>query len=186
MEKYRIKAWEWAVAAMPLLVALFRLCMSDTPEVAVGTAKVYTFVSSLIYSAVELWAIWCIYRMARWQERKSWPFMALFVVALLSAVISLVQIFFPLGGNAQIALRGAIGLLMLVAGIVATVRLFSDGVKPLGLIMVLWIIVPMVISLVIPAAFRAHMLLAYAVEGILSAVLVSLMFLFRNAPGEVE
>ena len=81
---------------------------------------------------------------------------------------------------------GAFGFVMFVAGIVATVRLFLDGVKPLGTIMVLYIVVPLVINIMLPIVMRAYSPVASALVGVLSAVLVALLFLFRNAPGVMD
>ena len=185
-----IKPWEWAVAAVPLLLAIVRVVLAVTGDTALDNSttasRVYFIVASVLYNAVVLWALWCIYRMARWQERKSTVFLVFFIVMLLEAVYSLSQQFIPIGVKTATAVMGAFGFVMFVAGIVATVRLFHDGVKPLGTIMVLYIVVPLVINIMLPIVMRAYSPVASALVGVLSALLVSLMFLFRNAPGVME
>lgn len=185
-----IKPWEWAVAAVPLLLAIVRVVLAVTGDTALDNSttasRVYFIVASVLYNAVVLWALWCIYRMARWQERKSTVFLVFFIVMLLEAVYSLSQQFIPIGVKTATAVMGAFGFVMFVAGIVATVRLFHDGVKPLGTIMVLYIVVPLVINIMLPIVMRAYSPVASALVGVLSAVLVALLFLFRNAPGVMD
>ena len=185
-----IKPWEWAVAAVPLLLAVIRVVLAvvgnnelDTDTTA---SQVYFAAARVLYDAVVLWAIWCIYRMARWQERKSTVFLVFFIVMLLDAVYSLLQYFLPIEVKTATAVTAVFGFVMFVVGIVAIVRLFHDGVKPLGTIMVLYIVVPLAINIMLPIVMRAYNPVASALVGVLSALLVSLMFLFRNAPGEMD
>jgi hypothetical protein len=180
-----IKPWEWAVAAVPLLLAIVRVVLAVTGDTALDNSttasRVYFIVARVLYDAVVLWAIWCIYRMARWQERKSTVFLVFFIVMLLDAVYSLLQYFLPIEVKTATAVTAAFGFVMFVVGIVAIVRLFHDGVKPLGTIMVLYIVVPLAINIMLPIVMRAYNPVASALVGVLSALLVSLMFLFRNA-----
>lgn len=190
MKTQKFKSWEWAVAAVPLLLAIVRVVLAVTGNTALDAnataSRVYFIAANVLYNAVVLWALWCIYRMARWQERKSTVFLVFFIVMLLDAVYSLSQQFIPIEVKTATAVTAAFGFVMFVAGIVATVRLFHDGVKPLGTIMVLYIVVPMIINIMLPIVMRAYNPVVSALVGVLSALLVSLIFLFRNAPGEME
>ena len=184
-----LKPWEWAVAAVPLLLALVRVVMALIGDTALDTttaSRICSIVSSVLYNAVVLWAIWRIWHIAQWQERKSTIFLIFFIVLLLYAVYSLLQQFLQIGGGTEVAVSSAFGFLMFVLGIVATVRLFHDGVKPLGTIMVLYIVVPLAINIMQPIVLRTYSPMAVALVGVLSAVLVALLFLFRNAPGEMD
>ncbi len=190
MKTQKFKFWEWAVAAVPLLLAIVRVVLAITGNTALDAAatasRVYFIAANVLYNAVVLWALWCIYRMARWQERKSTVFLVFFIVMLLDAVYSLLQPFIPIEVKTATAVTAAFGFVMFVAGIVATVRLFHDDVKPLSTIMVLYIVVPMIINIMLPIVMRAYNPVVSALVGVLSALLVSLIFLFRNAPGEMD
>lgn len=186
-----IKPWEWVVAAVPLLLAIVRVVLAITDNTSLDTATmaswVYYIAASVLYNAVLLWAIWCIYRMAWLQGgRETTVFLVFFIMILLNAVYGLLQQFLPIGLKMVLVVAGVLGFLKFVAGIAATVRLFHDGVKPLGTIMVLYIVVPMAINIMLPIVMRTYNPVASALVGVLSALLVSLMFLFRNAPGEVD
>lgn len=182
-----IKPGEWIVAAVPLLMALAGIVVVAMGNNAPGPASglYFTFVTNWLYKAVALWALWCMYRMARWQERKSTVFLVLFIIVLLNGLYTSLQHYCPIDHKVNVVTMGLFGLLMFVVGTLAAVRLFHDKVKPMGLVMVLWIIVPLAINLLIPIAARGNMPMAHAISWMFSALLVSLMFLFRNAPGEM-
>ena len=189
LNECRVKTLDWCVVAVLMLLSIGSAVLVAAgygSETTVKAASVYYEMTSVLQTVILLWAVWCIYRMAKWQERKSAVFLVFFIALLLNGVCSPLVEHFVEDSNLQVGVTAAFGLLLFITGIVATVRLFHDGVKPLGTILVLYIVVPMIINISIPLLIKTGIALAYAITGVLSTALVALVFLFRNALGRME
>lgn len=176
------KLWEWAVAALVVLLSIVSLTLAITDSAA---TLPFSSAAGIVTAIVLLWSLWCIRRMALLQDRKASIFLVFFIIYLLFRLFLLLSQPLHVAPNVSIAVQGVFGVALLVCGIVATVQLFHDGVKPLGTIMVLYILLPILLTLLIPFVARPTNAIHNGV-GLLIAALVALMFLFRNAPGQTD
>ncbi len=190
-----IKPWEWLVAGLLMLTvivaAVLLLRYGTTLQLLPMGSKVYYMVFCVLYAVVLLWALYGMYRMACWQGRASGLLGAFWFVVAADELCNLVQtaliLFTKLGVNGLdvfTALFSVMEMLTWLFGIVVVVRLFHDGVKPLSIILVAFVVLPIAVGLLLPPI---EMLSAVSVLSMLvMTAVVALMFLFRKAPGTVD
>ena len=196
-----VKPWEWVVAALLVLLGVaaaallggkhLGLPVDGTLEMLSPVGKTVYMVFSVVYAVVVLWALGGMYRMAQWQERHAGLMGAFLAVAAADELCNLVQtalILFTDNGVAGTdsfttiftALFSVLEMLTMLMGIVVTVRLFLDDVRPLGTILVAFMLLIVVFRLLWTSAWSS------IVSLLLLTVVVALMFLFRHAPGRME
>lgn len=184
MNKYRFSLLEWCVAAGVVLLGT----VNSLPDDLLGScAAWFRFVFKLLYEAVILWALFCMYRKARYEDRKHGVIMLFMIVTFLLYLNGLLLRVVPGGAghpsNLMMLVMGLLGFLLLVVGIVLVVRLFKDRVRPLGTIMVLYVMLPFLFGILAPLLSMMANPVVPILTDLIQAVVVALMFLFRNAEG---
>ena len=191
-----IKPWEWAVASVLLLSGVgLSVLLLQTEDCYLTMlplgCKVFYMAFCVLYAVVLLWALGGMYRMARWQERGAGLLEAFWIVTAADEVCHMVQtalILFTVRGveglDVFTVLFSVMEVLTMLLGVVVTVRLFHDAVKPLSTILVAFVVLPLLAGLLLPSV--ELMSLGGTLAMLLMTVLVALLFLFRNAPGEVD
>lgn len=192
-----VKPWEWVVAALLLLLGVWSavqlagkhlgLPVEGTLELLPPLGKTVYMVFTVVYTVVLLWALGGMYRMAQWQERHAGLMGAFMAVVAADELCNLVQTALVLytdegvaGLDFFTALFSVLEMLTMLMGIVVTVRLFLDDVRPLGTILVAFVLLPVVFRLLWTPAWNT------VVSLLLMTVVVALMFLFRRAPGRMD
>ena len=188
-----IKPWEWALAVLLALAGttsavLVSAAGGDLPTMTDG-AKVFWLAASLLESVVLLWALWDMYRMARWQERKPGLMLAFWIVTFADMVCQLAQsammCFAGPMASGMVLLPTAATIahsLVLLVALVVTVRLFHDAVRPLCTVLVAYVVLPLAAAILLPVV-RVSPAVAQAVGALLTTLAVALLFLFRMSPG---
>lgn len=189
MNGFRFSVLDWVVAVLLTVLAVVKTVLLLTVGQSDDLEWFY-FGTRIVYDVVLLWALFSIWRMAKWQERKTGAIMAFIVVMVVNYLFGFANQIPALNGmmgtEVYAVVYGIIGFLILVLGIIVAVQLFKDKVRPLGTIMVLYALLPWLSGIVTPLLLMSGTMVVGHLLSLVNTVVVALLFLFRNTPGEEE